>query len=50
MVEKNYFMKKNYARTGVNADDDLPSNKPLKFPTLTVLIRCVFEKGEELDP
>ena len=25
-------------------------NKPLKFPTLAVIIRCVFQKGEELDP
>ena len=50
MVEKNYFIKKNYAKIGVNADDDVSLNKPLKFPTLTVIIRCVFQKDEELDP
>ena len=27
---------KNYARIEVNTDDDLPSNKPLNFPTLTI--------------
>ena len=41
-------MKKNYAWTRVNTDDDLPLNKPLKFPTLTTVIRCVFQKDEEL--
>ena len=47
---KELFYEKNYARIGVNTDDDVPLNKPLKFPTLTVIIRCVFQKGEELDP
>ena len=50
MVEKNCFMKKNYARIGVNIDDDLPLNKPIKFPTLTIIIRCVFQEGETLYP
>ena len=49
-VEKKYFMKKNYARIGVNTDDDLPLNKKLKFPTLTIIIRCVFQEGEKLYP
>ena len=39
-----------YAKIGVNTDDDVPLNKQLKFPTLIVIIRCVFQKGEELDP
>ena len=50
MVEKNCFMKKNYARIGVNTDDDLPLNKQLTFPTLTIIIRCVFQEGEKLHP
>ena len=41
-------MKKNYARTGVNTDDDLPLNKPLKFPRLTIIIRFIFQEGEKL--
>ena len=50
MVEKNCFMKKNYARIGVNTDEDLPLNKPLKFSTLTIIIRCVLQKNEKLYP
>ena len=47
---KELFYEKDYARIGVNIDDDVPLNKPLKFLTLTIIIRCVFQKGEELDP
>ena len=43
-------MKKNYARIGVNTDDDIPLNKQLKFPTLTIIIRCVFQEGGKLYP
>ena len=44
------FYKKNCARIGLNTDDDLPLNKPLKFPTLTIIIRCVFQESEKLYP
>ena len=47
---KELFYEKNYARTGVNTDDNLPLNKPLKFPTLTIVIKCVFQEGEKLYP
>ena len=47
---KELFYEKNYARIGVNTEDDLPLNKPLKFPTLTIIIRCVFQEGEKLYP
>ena len=47
---KELFYKRNYARIGINTDDDLPLNKPLKFPTLTIIIRCVFQEGEKLYP
>ena len=50
MVGKNCFMKKNYATIGGDTDDDLPLNKPLKFPTITIIIRCVLQKGEKLYP
>ena len=46
---KELFHGKDYARIGVNTDDDVPLNKPLKFPTLTIIIKCAFQKGEELD-
>ena len=50
LVEKSYFMKKNYAKIGVNTDDDIPLNKQLKFPTLTIIIRCIFQNGKKLCP
>ena len=46
--EKKLFYEKNYARIGINTDDDLPLNKQLKFPTLTIIIRCVLQKDEKL--
>ena len=47
---KELFYEKSYARIGVNTDDDVSLNKPLKFPTLTIIIRCVFQEGEKLYP
>ena len=31
-------------------DDDVPLNKQLKFPTVAIIIRCIFQKGKKLDP
>ena len=28
-----------------NLDDDLPLNKQLNFPTITVIIKLIFEKA-----
>ena len=47
---KQLFYKKNYARIGINTDDVLPLNIPLKFPALTIIIRYVFQEGEKLYP
>ena len=44
------FYEKDYAKIGVNTDDDIPLNKQLKFQSLAITIRCVFHKGKELDP
>ena len=44
------FYKKNYARIGINTEDGLPLNKPLKLPTLTIIIRCALQEGEKLYP
>ena len=46
---KELIYEKKYARIGVNTDD-MPLNKPLKFPTLAIIIRCVFQEGEKLYP
>ena len=47
---KELFYEKNYARIEINTDDDLPLNKQIKLPTLTIIIRCVFQEGEKLYP
>ena len=47
--EKMYY-EKNYARIGVNTDDDIPMNKQIKFSTLTIIIRCVFQSSKKLCP
>ena len=49
MVEKNCFIKKT-VRIEIYTDDDLPLNEPLKFPTLSVIIGCVLQKGKKLYP
>ena len=41
--ENNYG--KDNMKIKFNSDEDLPLNKPLKFPTLTIIIRFVFEEG-----
>ena len=45
---KEMFYEKNYGKIRVDTDDNLPLNKPLKFPTLTIIIRCIFQGGEKL--
>ena len=47
---KELIYEKDYARIGVNTDDDVPLNKQLKFPTVAIIIRCIFQKGKKLDP
>ena len=48
--EKELFYEKDYARIGVNTNDNIPLNKQLKFPTLTIIIRCVFQNGKKFYP
>ena len=47
---KEMFYEENYSRIGVNTDDGIPLNKPLKFPKLTIIIRCVLQNGQTLYP
>ena len=47
--EKMYY-EKHYAKPGVNTDDNIPLNKKLRFPLLTIIIRCVFQNGNKLQP
>ena len=47
--EKMYY-ETHYAKAGVNTDDYIPLNKKLKFPSLSIIIRCVFQNGNKLLP
>ena len=47
--EKMYY-EKNYAKIGVNTDDDISLNKPLKFTSLTIIIRYIFQNFKILYP
>ena len=44
------YYEKHYARIGVNTDDDIPLDKPLKFQSLTKVVRCIFQYGKKLYP
>ena len=44
------YYEKHYAKNGVNTDDDIPLNKKLKFPSLTIIIMCIFQNGKKLYP
>ena len=41
---------KDYMKIKFNSDDDLPLNKLLKFHSMTIVIRSVFEEVEKLYP
>ena len=41
---------KDYMKIKSNTDDDIPLNKQLYFPTVTVIIRNVFEKDGKYYP
>ena len=40
--------EKDYMKIKLNSDDDLPLNKPLKFHSITIIIRSVFEEDGKL--
>ena len=41
---------KDYIKIKFNTDDNIPLNKELYFPAITVIIRCVFEKDGKYYP
>ena len=47
---KEMYYEKHYVKIVVNTDDDVPLNKKLKFPSLTIIIRCIFQNGKKLYP
>ena len=48
-VLRKYYMK-DYMKIKFNSSDDIPLNKLLNFPTITVIIRNIFEKDGKYYP
>ena len=46
---KELVYEKNYSKIDVN-ENHVPLYKPLKFPTLLIIIRCVFQTDNRLEP
>ena len=46
---KELVYEKNYGKIDVTAND-VPLYKPLKFPTLLIIIGCVFQTDNKLEP
>ena len=44
IAEKDGDYEKDYKKIKFLADDDIPLNKMIYFPKVTVIIRCIFEK------
>ena len=42
-----YITSHHYAKIGISTDNDLPLNVSLKFPALTIIIRCAFQEGKK---
>ena len=47
---KELFYGKDYDRMEISTDDNVPLNKKINFPTLTIIIRCIFQNGKKLYP
>ena len=50
MVEKTFFLKKNYCNIGINTEDDLPMKESLEFLTLILNINLVLQANNKLYP
>ena len=42
------WLWKDFMKIKSNSDNDLPLNKPLKFNSMTIIIRFVFEEDVKL--
>ena len=49
-IGEELFYEKNYAKIRLNTDDNIPLNKKLKFLSLTIIIRRIFQNGKKLYP
>ena len=41
---------KDYIKIKFSSDDDLPLNKSINFPLMTITVRCVFKEDNKLYP
>ena len=46
--DKKFEYAKDFIKIKFDSDDNLPLNKPLKFPTMTIIIKYVFQKYSKL--
>ena len=44
------YYEEDYVKIGINTDDDVPLTKKLKFLSLTIIIKCIFQNGKKLYP
>ena len=44
------WLGKDFMKIKFNSDDNLPLSKPLKFHSMTIIIRSVFEEDGKLYP
>ena len=44
------FYGEYYVKILINTEDNVPINKKLKFPSLTIIIRCIFQNAKKLYP
>ena len=50
MVEKRFFMKKNYCKIDINTKDDLPLKESLTFLDLIININLILQTDNKLFP
>ena len=50
MVVKKIKFDKDFMRIKIDSDDNLPLKKPLKFPTMTIIFRSIFEEDGKFCP
>ena len=44
------YYEKNYGSIAVNTDDVVPLKKIIRFPSLTIIVRSIFENNKKLCP
>ena len=50
MTKKSDDYDKKYTKVKFNSDDELPLNKTIKIPTMTIVVRAVFHENNQYYP